>query len=54
MELKSQNFSWDKKQRCDAGAGTMEPPYFAGAGAGDVIIVKNGSGSGLAKNRDFH
>ena len=30
--------------------GAVEPPYFAGAGA--VILVKNGSGSGLAKN-DF-
>ena len=27
--------------------GAVEPPYFAGAGA--VIFVKNGSGSGLDK-----
>ena len=31
--------------------GAVEPPYFAGAGA--VILVKNGSGSGLDKWRDF-
>ena len=30
----------------------MEPPYFARAGA--VIFVKNGSGSGLAKNAFFN
>ena len=32
-----------------------EPPYFAGAGAeaGAVFSLKNGSGSGLDKYRDF-
>ena len=39
----------DEKQHYRAGA--VEPPYFAGVGAG--ILVKNGSGYGLAKIRDF-
>ena len=29
--------------------GAAEPPCFGGSGAGAVIFVKNGSGSGLAK-----
>ena len=29
--------------------GAVEPPYFAGAGAGAEILVKNGSSSELDK-----